>query len=307
MEKRINSYHDYLRSRFGGRVHKVSVDMGFTCPNRDGTLAKGGCVYCNNDSFVPPYARARYSMDEQIRHGIDYMRNRFKAEKFIIYFQAYTSTYGQAEELERIYRESLKYDGVVGLAVGTRSDCIDEEKLDILEGLSRDYYVTVEYGIESIYDKTLEFMNRGHDYQSVVNAIDMTRDRDIHIGTHIILGMPTETPEEMMEMAPEVSRLGIDTFKIHNLHIVRNTPLARMYRESPFHLFSYEEYNEFLTRFLERLDPSIMIERLFTDTPRQLLIAPDWNMRHNEILQGIKTRLDEKNTYQGRLYGNKIP
>ncbi len=305
MQKRINSYHDYLRSRFGGRVHKVSVDMGFTCPNRDGSLAKGGCVYCNNDSFVPPYARARYSMDEQIRHGIDYLRSRFKAKNFIIYFQAYTSTYGDAKELERIYRESLKYDGVVGLAVGTRSDCIDEEKLDIFERLSRQYYVTIEYGIESIYDKTLEFMNRGHDYQSVVDAINMTKDRGIHIGTHIILGMPTETTDEMMQMAPEISRLGVDTFKIHNLHIVRNTPLARMYKNKPFHLFSFDEYSDFITRFLERLDPNIMIERLFTDTPRQLLIAPDWNMRHNEILQGIRARLEEKDTYQGRLYGSR--
>jgi len=302
METRYNSYHDYLRQRFGCRVHKVSVDMGFTCPNRDGMLAKGGCVYCNNDSFVPPYARSRYSMDEQIRHGIEYLRNRFKAEKFIVYFQAYTSTYGEAEYLEKLYKESLRYDGVVGLAVGTRSDCIDEEKLDIFENLASDYYVTLEYGIESIYDKSLEFMNRGHDYQNVLDAINLTRGRGIHIGSHIILGMPTESREEMMAMADEVSRLGIDTFKIHNLHIVRNTPLARMYREDPFPLFSFDEYRDFITRFLERLDPDLMIERLFTDTPRQLLIAPDWNMRHNEILYGIKKSLEERNTYQGRLY-----
>lgn len=302
MHSRYNSYHDYLRNRFGCRVHKVSVDMGFTCPNRDGKLAKGGCIYCNNDSFVPPYARARYSMDEQIKHGIEYLRNRFKAKKFIIYFQAYTSTYGEAAELERLYRESLKYDGVVGLAVGTRSDCIDEEKLDIFERLARDYYVTIEYGIESIHDKTLEFMNRGHDYHNVVEAINLTRDRGVHIGSHIILGMPTESSEEMMAMADEVSGLGIDTFKIHNLHIVRNTPLARIYREQPFHLFSFDEYKDFLIRFLERLNPGIMIERLFTDTPRQLLIAPDWNMRHNEILYDIKKTMEERDTFQGRLY-----
>lgn len=302
MENRFNSYHDYLRERFGGRVHKVSVDMGFTCPNRDGKLAKGGCIYCNNDSFVPPYARARYSMDQQIRHGIEYLRNRFKAKKFIIYFQAYTSTYGEAEQLEKMYNEALKYDGVIGLAVGTRSDCIDEEKLEIFERLAQDYYVTIEYGIESIYDKTLEFMNRGHDYRNVVDAINMTKDRGIHIGTHIILGMPTETHKEMLAMAPEISSLGVDTFKIHNLHIVKNTPLARMFRENQFRLFSFEEYREFLIRFLERLDPRLMIERLFTDTPRQLLIAPDWNMRHNEILHGIKTGLIERDTYQGRLF-----
>ena len=304
MTERYNSYHDYLRERFGCRVHKVSLDMGFTCPNRDGSIAKGGCVYCNNDSFVPPYARARYSMDFQIKHGIEYLKKRFKAEKFIIYFQAYTSTYGEAKELERLYKEALKYDGVIGLAVGTRSDCIDEEKLDIFERLARDYYVTIEYGIESIYDKTLEFMNRGHDYQSVINAIELSKNRKLHIGPHIIVGMPTETEDEMIAMADEVSRLGIDTFKIHNLHIVKNTPLERMYKENPFKLFSYEEYLEFIVKFLERLSPDIMLERLFTDTPQDLLIAPRWKVRHNEIIYGIKQELEKNNTYQGKLHIN---
>lgn len=304
MKSRFNSYHEYLRERFGARVHKVSLDMGFTCPNRDGTKAVGGCVYCNNDSFVPPYARSRYSMDSQIKHGIDYLKKRFKAEKFIIYFQAYTSTYGEAEELESMYNEALKYDGVVGLAVGTRSDCIDEEKIEIFERLARDYYVTIEYGIESIYDKTLEFMNRGHDYQSVLDAIKLTKGRGVDIGTHIILGMPTETREEMLQMANEVSTLGIDTFKIHNLHIVKNTPLERMYRENPFDLFTYEEYLKFIVKFLERLSPDIMLERLFTDTPRGLLIAPNWGVRHNEIIHGIKQALEKKDTYQGKLFKN---
>ncbi|MGI9553317.1 MAG: TIGR01212 family radical SAM protein [Thermodesulfobacteriota bacterium] len=304
MEKRYNSYHDYLRERFGCRVHKVSLDMGFTCPNRDGNVAQGGCVYCNNDSFVPPYARSRYKMDFQIKHGIEYLKNRFKAEKFIIYFQAYTSTYGEAEELERMYKEALKYDGVVGLAVGTRSDCIDEEKIEIFERLARDYYVSIEYGIESIYDKTLEFMNRGHDYNSVLDAIELSKNRDLHIGTHIIVGMPTETEQEMLAMADEVSTLGVDTFKVHNLHIIKNTPLARMYKENPFNLFSYEEYLEFIVKFIERLSPDIMLERLFTDTPQDLLIAPKWKERHNEIIYGIKQALERKESYQGKMYNN---
>ena len=304
MKNRYNSYHEHLREQYGCRVHKVSLDMGFTCPNRDGTKAIGGCVYCNNDSFVPPYARSRYSMDMQIRHGIEYLRKRFKAEKFIIYFQAYTSTYGDAKELERMYKEALRYDGVIGLAVGTRSDCIDEEKLEIFEKLAKEYYVTIEYGIESIYDKTLEFMNRGHDYQSVLDAIDLTKGRGIEIGTHIIVGMPTETEEEMLGMADEVSTLGIDTFKIHNLHIVKNTPLERTYKENPFFLFSYNDYLKFIVKFLERLSPDIMLERLFTDTPRDLLVAPNWGIRHNEIIQGIKMALEDNDTYQGRLYEN---
>ena len=185
---------------FGERVNKLSVDMGFTCPNRDGSIAQGGCVYCNNDSFVPPYARVRHSMRDQIENGKEYLTKRFKAKKFIIYFQAYTNTYADVSELERMYREALSYPDVVGIAVGTRSDCIDEEKLDMFEKLARECYVTLEYGIESTYDKTLEFMNRGHDYGSVVDAIELTKGRGIEIGAHIIVGMPTETREEMLAM-----------------------------------------------------------------------------------------------------------
>lgn len=302
MKRRYNAYSNFLREKFGFRVHKVSVDMGFTCPNRDGSVAQGGCVYCNNDTFVPPYARARFSMQEQIENGMRYLKKRFKAEKFIIYFQAYTNTYDRIEKLEKLYRESLGYENVVGIAVGTRSDCIDEEKIELFEALADDCFVSVEYGIESIYDKTLRFMNRGHDYQSVIDAIELTRGRGVHIGAHIILGMPTETEEEMLHMAEEVSKLGIDSLKIHNLHIVKNTPLAGIYKDSPFHLFSYHEYIDFITGFLERISPDLVIERLFTDTPRDLLIAPDWKKTHNEIIRGIERELERKNTYQGRLF-----
>jgi hypothetical protein len=192
MKARYNSYHDFLKERFGCRVNKVSVDMGFTCPNRDGSLARGGCVYCNNDSFVPPYARARFPMHDQITRGMEYLSKRFKAKKFIVYFQAYTNTYGSVDELERMYREALKYEGVVGIAVGTRSDCIDEEKLDMFGRLAKECYVSVEYGIESIYDKTLGFMNRGHDYESVLDALRISQGRGFEIGAHIIMGMPTD-------------------------------------------------------------------------------------------------------------------
>jgi radical SAM protein (TIGR01212 family) len=304
MTRRYNTYSNFLKGKFGCRVHKVSVDMGFTCPNRDGSVAKGGCVYCNNDTFVPPYARARFSMQEQIEHGMRYLKKRYKAEQFIIYFQAYTNTYDSIEKLEKLYREALAYDDVVGIAVGTRSDCIDEEKLDLFEALADECFVSVEYGIESIYDKTLRFMNRGHDYQSVIDAIELTKGRGLHIGAHIILGMPTETEEEMLRMAEEVSRLGIDSLKIHNLHVVKNTSLAGIYKNSPFHLFSYDEYIDLITNFLERISPDIVIERLFTDTPEDLLIAPVWNMTHNSIMRGIEEALEWKNTYQGRVFNS---
>jgi len=300
--QRYNTYRPYIKEKLGYRVNKLSVDMGFTCPNRDGNLAVGGCVYCNNDSFVPPYARARFSMDQQITNGMEYLRNRFKAEKFIIYFQSYTNTYDSVEKLEQMYRDALAYDDVIGLAVGTRSDCVDAEKLDMFEELAKDYYVCVEYGIESIYDKTLDYMNRGHDYQSVLDTIEMSKGRGFEIGAHVIVGMPTETKEEMLKMADEVSSLGIDVFKVHNLHIVRNTQLARMYKEKPFQLFTFQEYVTFIVDFLERISPDMIIERLFTDTPHQLLIAPDWGKSHLQILQAIEAELEKRDTYQGRLY-----
>jgi radical SAM protein (TIGR01212 family) len=307
MHRRYNSYSDYLKDRFGCRVNKVSVDMGFTCPNRDGSVARGGCVYCNNDSFVPPYARAHYSMHDQITRGMDYLAKRFKSEKFIVYFQAYTNTYDEAEKLEGMYREALKYDGVVGIAVGTRSDCVDEEKIEIFERLAKECYVSLEYGIESVYNKSLEFMNRGHDYRSVLDAFRMSRGRGFDLGAHIILGMPTETREEMLATADEVSALGIDCLKIHNLHIVKNTPLARIYRDEPFGLFGYEEYLDFIVRFLERLSPDMVVERFFTDTPRSLLVAPAWNKSHIEVIWGIEEELERRDTYQGRLYGEGNP
>src|SRR3972149_5229715 len=233
MDRRYNNYNSYLKEKFGCRVHKVSVDVGFTCPNRDGNVAIGGCIYCNNDSFVPSYAKSRVSLQDQIRTGMEYQKKRFKAEKFIIYFQAYTNTYDKIEKLEKLYREALDSENVVGLAIGTRSDCVEEE---------------------------------------------------------------------MIQMADEVSRLNIDFLKVHNLHIVKNTPLARMYAKDPFHLFNYQEYLDFITCFLERLAPNIVIERLFTDTPHDLLIAPRWNKTHTEILRGIDMELERRDTYQGRLF-----
>jgi uncharacterized protein len=302
MVRPYNSYNTYLRERFSCRVHKVSVDVGFTCPNRDGSVATGGCLYCNNNSFVPRYARSNVPLGKQINAGMEYIKRRFKAEKFIIYFQAYTNTYDKIERLERLYSEALGHDDVVGLAIGTRSDCVDEEKIKLFEKLSKDWFITLEYGIESIYDKTLELMNRGHNYQSVLSALQITKGRGIHIGAHIIVGFPGETSDEMLGMADEISRLDIDFLKIHNLNIVRNTPLARMFAKEPFNLFTYEEYLHFISRFIERLSPKIVLERFFTDTPKHLLVAPIWNKTHGECLSGIEAELKRRDTYQGKLF-----
>ncbi|MGH7801859.1 MAG: TIGR01212 family radical SAM protein [Thermodesulfobacteriota bacterium] len=302
MDRRYNNYNSYLKEKFGCRVHKVSVGVGFTCPNRDGNVAIGGCIYCNNDSFVPSYARSNLSLQDQIRTGMEYLKKRFKAEKFIIYFQAYTNTYDKIEKLEKLYGEALDNENVVGLAIGTRSDCVDEVKIKLFEDLAKDWFVSIEYGIESIYDKTLEYMNRGHNYKSIIDAIQITKEKGIHIGAHIIVGFPTETRDEMLLMADEISRLKIDFLKVHNLHVVKNTPLARMYAKDPFHVFNYEEYIDFISRFIEQVSPKIVLERLFTDTPQDLLIAPRWNKTHNEILRGIEMELERRNTYQGRLF-----
>ncbi len=306
MTKRYNSFDSYLRERFGQKVYKLSVlsvDGGFTCPNRDGSLGRGGCVYCNNDSFVPPYARARFALEDQITRGMDYLRRRYRAGKFIVYFQAYTSTYGDVATLDELFGRALSHTDVVGLVVGTRGDCLDQEKLSLLERYARDRYVAVEYGVESIYDKTLRFANRAHDYNVVVDAIELTKGRGLDIGVHIIVGFPTETVCEMLHMATEISRLGVNTLKVHNLHVVKNTPLERIYREAPFPLFSYEEYLDFIVLFLEKLSPDIVIERLFTTTPRQLLVAPRWGLSPLQVLQGIERELERRDTYQGRLYG----
>jgi radical SAM protein (TIGR01212 family) len=302
MVRRFNSYSAYLKQRFGSRVAKLSVDAGFTCPNRDGSLSRGGCIYCNNESFVPPYARARYSLRSQMITGIEFLKKRYGVDKFIIYFQAYTNTYGDVGMLEELWTSALGLDGVVGISIGTRSDCIDEEKIMLMERIAKSTYLTVEYGIESIYDKTLRFVNRGHDYASVVKAISMTQGRGIKIGAHLIVGFPTETIDEMLYMATEVSRLGVDYLKVHNLHVVKNTPLEKLYRENPFKLFAYDEYVDFVVKFLERLSPHVVVERLFTDTPRDLLVAPRWGMTHSEILRGIELELERRDTYQGRLY-----
>jgi radical SAM protein (TIGR01212 family) len=299
---RYNSFGPFIKSLFGKRVYKVNVDAGFTCPNRDGSVAYGGCIYCNNDSFRPSSCKPILPIKEQIRNGISYLRKRYGAEKFIVYFQPFSNTYAPVEELERLYTEAIEEDDVIGLAIGTRPDCVDEEKIRLLEDISKDYFVLIEYGLQSIYDKTLRFINRGHDYASFLRALDLTRERGIHIGAHTIVGFPTETEEEMLEMAHTISGLPIEFLKIHQLQIVRNTILERYYLEKPFHTFDYEEYIDFVVRFIERLSPSIVLQRLFATAPDDILIAPKWDRGRQELLRDIGKRFIELNTYQGRLY-----
>jgi radical SAM protein (TIGR01212 family) len=300
MDRRYNSFGAYVKKRFGTTVYKVNVDAGFTCPNRDGTVGTTGCIYCNNDSFRPNSCRPTLSLGEQIRNGIAYIRKRYKAEKFLVYFQPYTNTYAPIGELEFLYREALSDPFVAGLAIGTRPDAVDGEKVALLQSLAEKYFILVEYGMQSIYNRTLEFINRGHDYNTFLSALDLTRDRGILIGAHIIVGFPTETRDEMLSMADEISHLPIEFLKIHQLQVVRGTALEAIYRENPFHVFGYDEYLDFVTEFIERLSPRIVLERLFATAPETILIAPQWGRSRQEILRDIEKRLGAKGTWQGK-------
>jgi radical SAM protein (TIGR01212 family) len=305
MDRRYNSFGSYIRKLFGAAVYKVNVDAGFTCPNRDGTVGDSGCIYCNNDSFRPNSCRPTLSVSEQINSGIEYIKKRYKAEKFIVYFQPYTNTYGPVDELERLYKEALSESSVIGLAIGTRPDAIDEDKIALLESLADKHFILVEYGMQSIYDRTLEFINRGHNYATFQKALDLTKNRGIFIGAHIIVGFPTETREEMLSMADELSHLPIGFLKIHQLQVIKDTPLEIMYKENPFYTFGYEEYLDFVADFIERLSARIVLERVFATAPDGILIAPRWGKSRQQILRDIEKRLEVRDTFQGKRI--KIP
>jgi uncharacterized protein len=297
----FHAFGRYMKDLYGQPVYKVNVDAGFTCPNRDGAVATGGCIYCNNDSFRPAACTSTQSVRRQIDKGIPYLRTRYGAEKFIVYFQPYTNTYATVETLEKLYMEALDNPDVLGLAIGTRPDCIDEEKIALLERLARDYFILVEYGLQSIYDKTLSYINRGHTYDCFKSALNITAGRGIRIGAHIILGFPTETREEMLGMADELSGQPIEFLKIHQLQVVAGTALAELYARNPFPTMGYHEWIEMLADFLERLSPEIVLQRLFAAAPDNILIAPIWNKTRSELLRDLEAYMKRRGSFQGKL------
>ena len=299
VKERYRSYNSWLRQQFGERVHKVIVDAGFTCPNRDGTLALGGCTYCNNSSFRPPLAIRTAPIADQVRDGIAYLGRRVEARKFIVYFQPFTNTYAPVDTLRKLYPEALEHPDVVGLAIGTRPDCVDQDIVGMIEELAGRTVVSLEFGVESVYDRTLGRVNRAHDYQAFLDAMRLCRGASFHTGAHLILGFPWETRAEWLAMADEMSRVGIGMLKIHHLHLVRGTPLAREHMERPFRLMSFGEYLDVLCDFVERLKPSIVIERLFGEAPLGMLVAPNWGLTRNEVLAGIRRRMEERDIVQG--------
>jgi radical SAM protein (TIGR01212 family) len=298
--RHYNAFGRHMKDLYNTRVCKVNVDAGFTCPNRDGSVASGGCIYCNNDSFRPVACTSAYSVRKQMEKGIPYLQSRYNAGKFIVYFQPYTNTYADVGTLEKLYLEALDYPDVIGLAIGTRPDCIDEEKIVLLEKLARNHFILVEYGLQSIYNKTLEFINRGHSYECFQNALAMTAGRGIRIGAHIILGFPTETREEMLKMADELSTLPIEFLKVHQLQVVKGTALEDIYAMNPFAMFGYQEWLEMLADFLERLSPDIVLQRLFAAAPDSILIAPIWNKTRSELLRDLDVYMEKRGSYQGR-------
>jgi len=299
---RYNPYGRFLKEKFGCRVYKVSVDAGFSCPNRDGTVAEGGCTYCNNDSFRAKSADRFKSVSEQVREGIGFLRAHSGADKFIVYFQPFSNTHAPLQELIPLYESAIDHPDVVGISLGTRPDCIDEAKIAWLANLARTHFVTLEYGLQSIHDATLKRINRGHDFQCWVNAMRQTRDRGIWLCTHLILGFPWETRDEMLQAAGALSDHGVNILKLHHLHVVRDTVLEREYRGSPFPLPGLEEYAELVVDFLERLSPDIYIERFFGTAPKDQLVGPIWGKSKAEIRGFIEQRLVARQTWQGKQF-----
>ena len=300
----FNDFGGYMRRNFDFKVQKISIDGGFTCPNRDGTKGTGGCTYCNNRTFNPAYCHRNRSVTEQMNEGIAFFAHKYPKMRYLAYFQAYTNTYDSLEVLRARYEEALRVDGCVGLVIGTRPDCMPEELLDYLQELARRAYVMVEYGVESTDDATLLRINRGHDYATAVDTIMRTAARGLPVGVHIILGLPGEERVSLIRQARQLSELPITTLKLHQLQLIRGTRMADEFDESPedFHLFELDEYIEVVVDYLENLRPDIVVERFASQSPKELLIAPDWGLKNYELVEKIKRRMRERDTWQGKNY-----
>lgn len=297
---RYHKYSHYLRERFGSTVGRVTVDGGFTCPNVDGSVAVGGCVYCDNRSFSPARRGPRIPVASQIRRGLEILGQYKPATSYLAYFQAGTNTYDDIDRLERLYDEALAQPGVVGLVIGTRPDCADDDVLDLLERYAQRVYVSVEYGLQSIHERSLQWMNRGHDAACFFDAVQRTKHRGISIGSHLILGLPGESRDDMRATADALARSGVDSVKIHNLYVVKGTPLEEQYRQGLVSVLERDEYCDLLIDIIERLPGELVVERVTGDAPADFLVAPSWVSRKAEFLHRLETELARRDTWQGR-------
>ena len=300
--KRYREFGDFLRERFPFKAQKIAINAGFTCPNRDGSKGRGGCTYCNNQTFNPGYCQTDKSVADQLAEGVRFFSRKYPEMRYLAYFQAYTSTYGEQERLERLYEEALGYPGVVGLVIGTRPDCMPDRLLDYLARLSEQVLVLVEYGVESTLDRTLRRINRGHNFAEAEEAIRRTAARGIAVGAHLILGLPGESRDEILGHADRLSDLPLATLKLHQLQLIRHTRMALEFERQPedFHLFTVDEYIDLAIDFIERLDPAIALERFVSQSPKELLIAPDWGLKNYEFTARVNRRLAERDSWQGK-------
>lgn len=301
---RYNDFAGFLAGEFPFKVQKISVNAGFTCPNRDGTKGFGGCTYCNNQTFNPAYCRDDRSVTMQLEEGKRFFARKYPQMKYLAYFQAYTNTYGELELLKRMYEEALAVEGVVGLVIGTRPDCMPDSLLDYLEEVNRRTFLLVEYGIESADDRTLERINRGHSFACTEDAVRRTAARGIRTGGHVILGLPGESREDLIKQAERLSELPLTTLKMHQLQLIRGTRMAHEYALHPeeFHLFSADEYIDLVIDYVEHLRPDLILERFVSQSPRELLVAPDWGLKNHEFTDRVKKRMKERDAWQGKAY-----
>lgn len=304
--RRFNAWSDQARKKFGTRLQKLTINAGLSCPNRDGTVGLGGCTFCNNEGFNPSYCDPQKDIKQQIDEGLSFIKNRYpRAKLFVAYFQAYSNTHAPLRHLRSIYDEALGHPDISGLVIGTRPDCVDDEKLDYFEELSERHFIKIEYGVESCYNDTLQRINRGHSFETSARSIEATAARGIFNGIHLIFGLPGESRQMMLEQINHINKLPINTIKFHQLQIVKHTLMAEEYASFPerFHLFELGEYFSFVASFLERLRPDIAIDRLSGEVPPRLIAGKRWqNIRADGVIGLIEKELEKRNTHQGIFF-----
>jgi radical SAM protein (TIGR01212 family) len=302
MQKRYNDLNTYLRTRFGCRVQKITIDAGLTCPNRNGTLSTGGCIYCNpRGSGTGAHAKG-FSVTEQLLDGKKKLSKRYKAKKYIAYFQSFSNTYAPLNTLKNMYEAALSVEDVVGLSIGTRPDCINEAVLHLLEGYAKDSFIWIEYGLQSAHDKTLQFINRGHDVKCFIRAVEATKNRGIGICVHVILGLPTEEKSHILQTADLIADLEIDGIKLHLLYVVKGTPMETLYKLGKYQTLEQQEYVDLVCDFLERIPRHMIVQRLTGDPHPRELVAPSWALKKAETLALIRQTLEKRDTWQGKQF-----
>ena len=297
-----NDYGTWIRRQFPYRVQKISIDAGFTCPNRDGRISTGGCIYCDNRTFNPSYCQRRNSVTQQLEEGKQFFAHKYPDMKYLAYFQAFTNTYAPLDQLKALYDEALQVDDIVGIVIGTRPDCVSDELLDYLAELNQRTFVLVEYGVESTNNDTLLRINRGHTFQQSQDAILRTHQRGLLTGAHIILGLPGEDATESLRQAPIISQLPIDILKIHQMQIIRGTRLATEYEQQPFHIYTVDEYIQLIAEYIQRLRPDMILERFVSQSPKELLIAPHWGLKNYEFTNLLVNYLKQHQIHQGQFF-----